>query len=567
MGDDANDTAYRALEVIKPRKVWTSRTCSLNKGVPFLPRLMLFNSIFFICGFLPVVALGFFLLGRASQHLAALWLCAASLFFYGWWNVNYVWLLLTSVVFNYAMGYLIGHAGPPRARVLITLAVTIDLLLLGYYKYTGFFLDSWDRVTGFDWSLGHIILPLGISFFSFTQIAFLVDVYRKKASEYNFVHYLLFVTYFPHLIAGPILHHAQMMPQFAQRSTYHLNWKNIAMGATIFIIGLGKKVLIADLLSGYSRPIFQGVTDGGTPMFMEAWIGALSYTLQLYFDFSGYTDMAIGISLMFNIRLPLNFNSPYKAVSIVDFWRRWHMTLSAFLRDYLYISLGGNRCGPMRRYVNLLLTMLLGGLWHGAGWTFVVWGGLHGLYLCINHAFMAFRQRIGWEVNRFGKWESIPAIGLTFLSVMVAWVFFRADNMASALSLLRGMAGLNGLSLPAEWQHSSVMAHLGWLPGFHHAVFNGYMPLTFPVVRYSNNSLPKLALGLFIVWFLPNTQQWMGYVEEKAASLPAGALGFLSRFHWQPERWYVWLSAGLVLGFCMLEMASGPASEFLYFQF
>jgi alginate O-acetyltransferase complex protein AlgI len=528
---------------------------------------MLFNSIFFICGFLPVVALGFFLFGRASQHLAALWLCGASLFFYGWWNVNYVWLLLTSVVFNYTMGYLIGRAGPRRSQAWLTLAVTADLLLLGYYKYTAFFLDSWDQVTGFDWSLGHIILPLGISFFSFTQIAFLVDVYRKKASEYNFVHYLLFVTYFPHLIAGPILHHAQMMPQFAQRTTYHLNWKNIAMGTTIFIIGLGKKVLMADLLSGYSRPIFQGVTDGGTPMFMEAWIGALSYTLQLYFDFSGYTDMAIGISLMFNIRLPLNFNSPYKAASIVDFWRRWHMTLSAFLRDYLYISLGGNRCGPVRRYVNLLLTMLLGGLWHGAGWTFVVWGGLHGLYLCINHAFMAFRQRIGWEVNRFGKWESIPAVGLTFLSVMVAWVFFRADNLASALSLLRGMAGLNGLSLPAEWQHSSLMAHLGWLPGFHHAVFNGYMPLTFPVVYYSNNSLPKLALGLFIVWFLPNTQQWMGYVEEKAASAPAGLLGILSRFHWQPERWYVWLSAGLVLGFSMLEMASGPASEFLYFQF
>jgi D-alanyl-lipoteichoic acid acyltransferase DltB (MBOAT superfamily) len=266
---------------------------------------------------------------------------------------------------------------------LLASAIAVNLILLGYFKYANFFADNLNHFAGTALPIGQVILPLGISFFTFTQIAFLVDTYQGKVKEFNFVHYTLFVTYFPHLIAGPVLHHKEMMPQFAKRNVCHLNWDNVAVGLSIFVLGLAKKVLIADSLAEFATPIFSAVAAGGQPMLFEAWIGALAYTLQLYFDFSAYSDMAIGISLMFNVRLPMNFNSPYKATSIIDFWRRWHMTLSRFLRDYLYIPLGGSRNGKAQRYLNLMITMLLGGLWHGAGWTFVIWGGLHGFYwLC-----------------------------------------------------------------------------------------------------------------------------------------------------------------------------------------
>ncbi len=339
---------------------------------------MLFNSYGFIFLFLPVVLLGFYQLGRISHFYAALWLALASLFFYGYWNPAYVGLLLGSIVCNYSFGRWIAQAGiapvPVRQKQLLIIAITANLALLGYYKYANFFINNLNPVLGTSWNLGNILLPLGISFFTFTQIAFLVDTYQGKVKEYSFTHYALFVTSFPHLIAGPILHHKEMMPQFAKPGSYQINWANIAVGLTIFICGLAKKVLIADHLNEFATPIFNAVGAGGHPMLFEAWVGALAYTLQLYFDFSGYSDMAIGLSLMFNVRLPMNFNSPYKATTIIEFWRRWHMTLSRFLRDYLYIPLGGNRKGKIYRYRNLIITMLLGGLWHGAGWTFLIWG-------------------------------------------------------------------------------------------------------------------------------------------------------------------------------------------------
>lgn len=285
-------------------------------------------------------------------------------------------LLLASIAFNYGAGYWIGIKRTlqidKQAKLALIVAITVNLLLLGYFKYVNFFIVSANQFFGSHFPLRDIILPLGISFFTFTQIAFLVDVYCGIACEYNIIHYLLFVTYFPHLIAGPVLHHRQMMPQFADPDTYRINPEHIAIGLTAFILGLAKKVLIADDLSEYATPVFNAARDGSMPMLFEAWIGALAYTLQIYFDFSGYSDMAIGLSLMFNVRLPLNFDSPYKATNIIEFWRRWHMSLSSFLRDYLYIPLGGNRKGNIRRYANLMATMLLGGLWHGAGWTFIV---------------------------------------------------------------------------------------------------------------------------------------------------------------------------------------------------
>jgi len=401
---------------------------------------MLFNSYAFIFLFLPVALLGFFQLARIHHAYAAAWLALSSLFFYGYWNPAYVGLLLGSIVCNYALGMWIVKAAGARKQQMLVFAIATNLALLGYYKYTNFFVGSINTVTGSSWHVDDIILPLGISFFTFTQIAFLVDTFQGKVKEYNFIHYLLFVTYFPHLIAGPVLHHKDMMPQFAQPSTYRINWDNVATGILLFTLGLCKKVLWADTLAPFATAIFDGAHHGmatGTlPTIYEAWSGALAYTLQIYFDFSGYTDMALGIALMFNIRLPINFNSPYKSTSIIEFWRHWHITLSTFLRDYLYIPLGGNRHGKLRRYLNLLATMVLGGLWHGAGWTFVIWGTLHGIYLTINHL---WRETVAERfLDRVPVWlGAITGGAITFVAVVAAWVVFRSSDMAQANSCSR----------------------------------------------------------------------------------------------------------------------------------
>src|SRR6478609_2772462 len=386
---------------------------------------MLFNSYAFIFLFLPLVLAGYFAIGRLGRLAPVIWLALASLAFYAVSNWQFVPLLLASVAFNYVVGLvLISQRLRTSARFAVLAAgVTGDLLVLGYFKYAGFLAANLNAIFSTGLTVD-ILLPVGISFYTFTQIAFLVDAYRGKVAHYALPHYALFVTYFPHLIAGPILHHKDMIPQFeraeARRPDAHL----ILCGVIIFAIGLFKKTCLADGI----QPLVASAFGANTPTFDQAWIGALAYTFQLYFDFSGYSDMAIGISLMFGIFLPLNFNSPYKAASIIDFWRRWHMTLSQFLRDYLYIPLGGNRHGRALRYVNLMITMGLGGLWHGAAWTFVVWGALHGMYLCINHAWNNYGPAVA---PRFAPIARMAAVLVTFLSVVAAWVFFRADSVSS----------------------------------------------------------------------------------------------------------------------------------------
>jgi D-alanyl-lipoteichoic acid acyltransferase DltB (MBOAT superfamily) len=529
---------------------------------------MLFNSYTFIFIYLPVVFAGMFWIGRHSHRLAALWLAIASLAFYAAWDARFVLLLLGSISFNYGASYWIGlkrHAGASgQAKHSLAIAIAANLALLGYFKYANFFMTSVNHLSGGSLAPLDIILPLGISFFTFTQIAFLVDVYRGVAREYNFIHYLLFVTYFPHLIAGPVLHHKQIMPQFAKPETYRVNWENVAVGLTIFIFGLAKKVLIADTLAEYATPVFDVVKAGSQPMLFEAWIGALSYTLQLYFDFSGYSDMAIGLSLIFNVRMPVNFDSPYKATSVIEFWRRWHMTLAAFLRDYLYIPLGGNRKGAARRHINLMATMLLGGLWHGAGWTFVAWGGLHGLYLMVNHAWRGFKQRMGWSDD--GRWAKLGSAALTFFAVVVGWVFFRADSLASAMTMLHGMAGVNGVSLSTFFD--------GRLPGFltsiagSHLVFNGLAPLS----RVSGGmALFNIMIGLAMVWLFPNVRQMMANyqptwedMERKRtpAPLPRGWLAL--KVDWRPTPGYA-LAVGAIFTLCVFGLTK--VSEFIYFQF
>ncbi|MDR3395493.1 MAG: MBOAT family protein [Parasulfuritortus sp.] len=518
---------------------------------------MLFNSYIFILLFLPLTLLGFFLIGSYSRPIAALWLFAASLFFYGWWNPAYVGLLLASVFFNYAVGMALSREHAlrhlRRSQGILGLGVTSNLCLLGYFKYANFFVSNIDSALNLDWQIEPIILPLGISFFTFTQIAFLVDAYRGEVKETNFIHYGLFVTYFPHLIAGPVLHHKEMMPQFAHATTYRPHWENMSVGLTIFSIGLFKKVVLADGVSPFASPVFSAAAHGDMLTFIEAWSGALAYTFQLYFDFSGYSDMAIGISRLFGVKLPLNFNSPYKAVSIIDFWRRWHMTLSRFLRDYLYFALGGNRKGHVRRYLNLLATMFLGGLWHGAGWTFVMWGTLHGIYLMINHTWQQFRIAIGHDLKNSTTFGRLAGITLTFFAVVIGWVFFRANSFEAALSILKGMVGLNGITLPVEWNVHFTSKQVNWLQNF--GVSFGHLPALSSVKDVSI----RIATVSVLAWLAPNTQQIMTAFKPALESVSYNGL-----LRWHPNKfWLGYITVVLIYAFN--EM--GKVSEFLYFQF
>lgn len=493
---------------------------------------MLFNSYEFIFLFLPVTLVVFFALGHHNRRLAAAWLAVASLFFYGWWNPLFLGLLLASISFNYGVGIVLtreyDRQRESRKYWTLFFGVAANLSLLAYFKYFNFFLTSFNAAFGTNHEVGTIILPLGISFFSFTQIAYLVDAARGLVRESNFIHYVLFVTYFPHLIAGPVLHHKEMMPQFDKPQTYRLNYECLAVGLTIFCIGLFKKIMLADEMIKYVKPVFDAAGQGHAVSFKETWGAAFSYTLQLYFDFSGYSDMAIGLSRMFGVKLPLNFNSPYKSVNIIEFWRRWHMTLSRFLRDYLYIPLGGNRKGPLRRHLNLLLTMLLGGLWHGAGWTFVIWGGLHGVYLIINHAWHGLRLRLGHDLSQSSLAGRLAGGFVTFIAVVFAWVFFRADNLQAGLAMAQSMLGLNGFAFTGHFQ------------------------------------LSKIAQLLAIAWLLPNTQQIMGRFEPALPTREKDYGGAWKWLQWQPN--WIWMLAMFTMA--SLSLSQGDKiSEFLYFQF
>lgn len=404
---------------------------------------MLFHTDLFIFGFLPVTLAAFFIAAKVNRRLPIFVLIAASLTFYAYWMPAVVLLLIGSIVFNYLAGlYLQGDAAKSSRRLAIIAAITVDLGLLAYFKYANFFMGTLHAVTGLGPGPLEIILPIGISFYTFTQIAYLVDSYKGEVKERSFASYVLFVTFFPHLIAGPVLHHKEMMPQFSDPETYRFNWVRITLGVLLFVIGLWKKVVFADTVAPWANTAFDAADAGVSPEFFSAWGGSLAYTLQIYFDFSGYSDMAVGLGLMFGIVLPINFDSPYRSLSIVEFWRRWHMTLSRFLRDYLYIPLGGNRHGDVARYRNLFLTMLLGGLWHGASWLFVVWGALHGAYLVVAHLW----GQAGLKLQQFVGKVAAPVVGwaLTLFAVIVAWVFFRATTVDGAGAMLGGMAGMNG---------------------------------------------------------------------------------------------------------------------------
>ncbi len=489
---------------------------------------MLFNSTEFLFAFLPIVLVVFMLLGKYSSARATIaWLLGASLFFYGWWNPAYLVLIGASIGFNFSIARLLERR--PR-RELLLLGVGVDLLSIGYFKYAGFLVDNLGALAGTNWDIGHILLPLGISFFTFQQITYLVDVYRGDTPERDFLRYALFVTFFPQLIAGPIVHHADMLPQFRRFTERVHSTRWLAIGMTVFIVGLFKKVVIADGVAIWATPVFAAADQGLTLGALEAWCGTFAYTFQLYFDFSGYSDMAIGLGLLFGIRLPINFNSPYRAHSMIEFWRCWHMTLSRFLRDYVYFPLGGNRHGSGRRYVNLMLTMLIGGLWHGAGWNFVLWGGLHGLYLVANHLWRAARpsaiETYKNPLTRLACWA------FTLAAVAIAWVPFRSETAAGSTAILHALTGATGLSMNDP------------------DLFFGAQEIV---------TLLGLALAVRV---LPNVYEIM---HEHAPEIPVtGGTTRGWRLSWQARpAWAV--TIGIIAGLSLISLHR--VSEFLYFQF
>lgn len=403
---------------------------------------MLFNSYEFLFLFLPVTFAVYFFLNRKRLTLAAnTWLLCGSLFFYSWWNIKYLPILLGSILFNYTIGNLLVDYELLKKRYVSKRAIlfaglTCNLLLLGYFKYTDFFIANLNRTTGAGVPLLHIVLPLGISFFTITQIAYLIDSYEGLVEERNLHDYAQFVTFFPHLLAGPILHHKEMMPQFSRARNKLLNYKNLYTGICLFSIGLFKKVVIADQFSSWATA---GFDLSKSLKFVDGWLASLSYTFQLYFDFSGYSDMAIGIGLMFNILLPINFQSPYKAVNVINFWERWHITLSNFITTYLYTPiLRSCRAITFRNsMMAIFLAMLISGFWHGAGWGFIIWGGLHGAALVVNHLWKKRKYRmpnwLGWLI--------------TFNFINISFIFFRAKTLDDAVKVLKGMSGANGVML------------------------------------------------------------------------------------------------------------------------
>jgi len=455
---------------------------------------LLFNSYEFIFAFLPITFFIYFYLNhRRLTEASKGFLVFSSLFFYSWWNITYLPIILSSMLFNYIIGNSLnktnggGKSHKFSKKSLLTFGIVSNIALLGYFKYTDFMIDNFNFLTDANVPTLDLALPLAISFFTFQQISYLVDSYRQETKEYDFLNYALFVTFFPQLIAGPIVHHKEMMPQFAKTRNKVKNYKNIAMGLFIFSIGLFKKVVIADTFAVWAT---QGFDVATTLNLFEAWATSLSYTFQLYFDFSGYTDMAIGAALLFNIKLPINFNSPYKATSIQDFWRRWHITLSRFLKDYIYIPLGGNRKGEFRVYTNLMATFIIGGIWHGAGWTFVFWGFLHGIALVIHRA---------WSKLGFKLWTWLAWL-ITFNFVNIAWVFFRAKEWDDAIKVLRSMFSLDNIVLPNFLASKlAVLSNYGVEFGNFVGNINGgkdtivWLIIGFVVILFFKNSMEKLS--------------------------------------------------------------------------
>lgn len=536
---------------------------------------MLFNSISFLFFFLPISLVFFFVLGRIQKKLATAWLGLISIVFYNWLGTQFLIILCGSILFNYILGYLIQKnvAKDRLALILLIVGITINLSVLGYYKY---FLDLtlWLKDLGLmpGPAIGSSVLPLGISFFTFTQIGYLIDSKASITKNYNFVDYVLFVTFFPHLIAGPILHHKEIMPQFANDSTYRINVTNLTVGFSIFTLGLAKKVLIADQFIPFVTQLFNNTHELTRT---EAWCGVLSYYIQIYFDFSGYSEMAMGLAKMFNIRFPANFDSPYKASNIIDFWQRWHMSLTRYLTLYLYnpIAISITRYRIQKKLsiatgkkdfsalftitlIPTFITMLLAGIWHGSGIQFVIYGLLHGWYLSINHVFKAYFPAKKTTSSQFIHWfDKLWKIILTNLAVMVAFIFFRANTPEEAFNILKSMtfdsaqANFHSLNL------GPIETYLDLSNAFFHKAMIGLSSW------HAGNAI-SIFCALWIIFMMPNMLQL--FSEYEPALAHAKAKPALLNFKWQPN-----IAWGLIMAItCLLSVLSVTGTtEFLYFRF
>ena len=492
---------------------------------------MIFNSYIFLFVFLPITLLIFRLSSyHYGKRTAIAVLGIASFIYYGWWNPPYIFLLLASIIFNFYFADIISRAN--KKKHFLALGILLNLVLLGYFKYAGFLILNINFLFKGNYELGQILLPIGISFFTFQQIAYLSDISKGQKMKYSFVDYILFVTFFPQLIAGPIVHHKEMMPQFSK--TDEDAEFNLSLGLTLFLIGLAKKVIVADNLAPHASPVFSHAANDVSFNIFEAWIGTFAYTFQLYFDFSGYSDMALGIAAMFGIFLPVNFLSPYKATNLVEFWRRWHITLSRFLRDYLYIPLGGNRKGKGRELSNLLITMVIGGLWHGANWTFVAWGFLHGLGLSVNHMVSKLTGKFKFNL------KALSAV-ITFLFVSLTWVLFRSENFNSALSMYSTMFAFKGLVLPHEMLTAYPIFGAEYAGEFH------------------KTPIAIIMVSGIIAFIAPNSLQLINSAKfNSPIKLPS------TRLQWSPSfKWVAFMT--LLFIACLLNMTN--MSEFLYYQF
>lgn len=510
---------------------------------------MLFNSIEFLVFFLPIALIVFLLLQRTGRtKLIFLWLTACSIFFYAWWNPVYVLLIAFSVVVNYATGCSL--AVNRGSRALLAGGLLFNLGLLAYFKYAGFLLSGVNDALDLGFNFQNIILPLAISFYTFQQITYLVDISKGKVEAHSFIDYCLFVTFFPQLIAGPIVHHSEMLAQFRGLAVPGNTRKNLVVGFSILFIGLFKKVVIADSFALFASPVFSAAASGQYLLSMDVLVGVFSYAFQLYFDFSGYSDMAIGLACLFGIKLPVNFFSPYRAQNISDFWRMWHATLSRFLRDYVYAPLGGYFCSPGRQRVNLFSTMFFGGVWHGAGWTFVVYGVLHGVYVVVHQL---WRIKVSGPLGLVGnRYYQYLAQIFTFLVVALTLIFFRADSVGTALHVFESMSHW-GESLFSDAYLNIVKAsNLIYMAG-----------IILPGLAVEGVLSGVLILALSVCWLLPNTYQLFSQCDVMLDDFKAGRPPVL-KFHWSPNaRW------GLAMAIMALVslMNLTQVSEFLYFQF
>lgn len=535
---------------------------------------MLFSSYSFLFCFLPLTLGAWQLTARLSarpaQALAWL-LLGLSLVFYAFWGLPFLLLLLGLIAMNHAFGTALAAPEPVPGRAeqrrlsrkgLLAVALACNLVPLLWFKYAGFLVSCAAALCGTDWSFTPAGLPLGISFYTFIQIAWLVAVYRRETAPAGLAAHALFTSCFAWVISGPIVRYGQMGPQLGALAG--LTAENLARGFTLLALGLGKKVLLADSIGAYADAVFNAAARGIWPSTLEAWLGSFAYTFQLYFDFSGYTDMALGLGLMLGLRLPENFASPYKATGIVDFWRRWHITLGAWLRDFLYIPLGGNRRGRLRQYLNLFLTMLIGGAWHGAGWTFIIWGALHGLMLSVNHFFRACTRGTAAERLLARAPGRLACAALTFFCINLCWVVFRAQDTGAALTMYTALVGAGPEVWPPLLTPEAGAGLEGFLARLDPAAPDSLMAALLPN-RFFSGWLPfaLLLVSGVIVWCCSNSQELVYGRKDGKAGRDWPAPG-RERLRWRPTKG--WATALAVLTFAALVLASRE-TVFLYFQF